>query len=375
MGSYIPICNRNYYWITNNQIMENKMKASIIIPMYNAEKHIEELLEALTKQSSFLLEVIIVDDGSTDNSFKIAIKTRINFPLKIIKQENQGPATARNMGIKEAKSDIIIFLDSDCIPTKNFVKNILKPFKNPEISGVQGEYITKNFNNLIARYVGYEIEYRHRNMKGKIDHIATYACAYRKKDLGEGFLTDFKEPNMEDIELSYRLSEQGKKLVFQSLAKVKHPHPENIFKYLKQQFKRGYWRVLGHYKHPKKLLKDSYFGSTLFIQGFLVLLLFLSFLFPVNLTIFRFFSPKEDISFFSFIEIFKALPFLFPLLLLYFSNFPFILYCIEKEREILVNKKSFICESLILFPLIASLRSIVGVLGFGWGILNFYLNK
>lgn len=350
------------------------MKASIIIPMYNAEKHIAELLEALTKQVERNFEVIIIDDGSTDNSYKIATQTKTKFSLKIINQENQGPAVARNMGIKEAKSDIIIFLDSDCIPTKIFIKNILKPFKNPEISGVQGEYITKNFNNLIARYVGYEIEYRHRNMKEKIDHIATYACAYRKKDLGEGFLTDFKEPNMEDIELSYRLSEQGKKLVFQPSAKVKHPHPENIFKYLKQQFKRGYWRVLGHYKHPKKLLKDSYFGSALFIQGFLVLLLFLSFLFPVDLTVFRFFSPKEDISFYFFIEIFKAIPFFYPLLLLYSSNLSFAYYCLKKERELLMNRKSFI-EYIFLFPLIASLRSITGVLGFGWGILNFYFNK
>lgn len=324
------------------------MKASIVIPMYNAEKHIEKVIKALKYQSEKNTEIIIVDDGSTDGSLNL-VKKYVNSKIKLIYQENQGPAVARNRGIKEAKSDILIFLDSDCIPAKSFVKNILKPFKNPRISGVQGDYITKNFDNFMARYIGYEIGYRHKNMKGEIDHIATYACAYRKKDLVKGFLANFKEPNMEDIELSYRLSKQGKKLVFMPSAKVKHPHPENIFKYLKQQFKRGYWRVLGHYKYPQKLIKDSYFGHTIIIQGILTLLLFISILFSYKAIILSSYA-------------------------LYISNFSFGLYCFKKEMEIQAIVNNWNPSAMIVFvPLIASFRSIVGVIGFGWGIINFLI--
>lgn len=307
------------------------MKPTTIIPVWNQKlSELKETLESIKNQPT---QVIVVDDGSENNGeIKKLVK---KYEFKYIYQKNKGPASARNLGLKNAKSEIIIFLDADCVPEKDFIKNILQPLEDKNISGVQGDYITKNKNSFIARFVGYEIAYRHRRMTGFIDHIATYACAYRKKVLGKGFLTKFNRPNMEDIELSYRLFSKGKKLVFEPSAKVSHTHIGNFTGYLKQQFKRGYWRVLGHYKYPKKLIKDSYFGNTILIQGILSLLFIF---FPSTLF----------------------------LLLLYISNIPLGYFCFKSDKSFLMG---------LLAPFIASCRSVVGVVGFGVGVVRFMFGK
>ena len=88
---------------------------TVIIPMFNAEKNIIPLLDSLNLQTRPDFELIIVDDGSTDRSRELVEKnkTRFQFPLSLITQQNAGPAKARNVGVESAKGDIIIFLDSD----------------------------------------------------------------------------------------------------------------------------------------------------------------------------------------------------------------------------------------------------------------------
>lgn len=332
--------------------MKRKQEASIVIPMYNAEKLIIETLDALKKQTFKHFEVIVVDDGSTDNSFNLVKKYRANFSLRVIKQKNSGPATARNNGVKHAKTNIIIFIDSDCVPHPDFVEKILIPMKNKEVFGVQGEYETKNKKFLISRYIGYEIYYRHEKMKNRnIDHIATYACAYRKEALGKGFLNIFKKADMEDTELSYRLAKENKKLVFQEDVIVKHPHPSSFSRFIKQQYTRGYWRALGHLKHPSKLVKDSYMGMSMAVQGSLSLAFFIMLIFYI---ISIFLSGLTRLIF---------LPLLF-LALIYLSNVPFGIYCLRYEKKM-----------LFLAPLLASIRSIVGTIGFLKGIICFKMFK
>ena len=86
-----------------------KPKFSIIVPVYNTEKYLKRCLDSIKSQSFKDYEVIIVNDGSTDNSSDIISK----YPYKIINQENLGLSRARNNGVKEASGDYLIFLDSD----------------------------------------------------------------------------------------------------------------------------------------------------------------------------------------------------------------------------------------------------------------------
>ena len=97
-----------------------KPKFSIIVPVYNTEKYLKRCLDSIKSQSFKDYEVIIVNDGSTDNSSDIISK----YPYKIINQENQGLSMARNNGVKEALGEYLIFLDSDDYIEKDLLKEI-----------------------------------------------------------------------------------------------------------------------------------------------------------------------------------------------------------------------------------------------------------
>lgn len=93
--------------------MKEQPLVSVIIPAYNAEKYIKEAIESVLNQTYKNIELIVVDDGSTDNTAEI-VKKYLNDPrVKYIYQENKGLAGARNTGIKKAKGDYIAFLDAD----------------------------------------------------------------------------------------------------------------------------------------------------------------------------------------------------------------------------------------------------------------------
>ncbi len=250
------------------------MKVSVIVPAYNAQKFIGKCIEALLAQKYQRenYEIIVIDDGSTDRTSDI-VRT---YPVKYIFQKNKGPAAARNAGAKEAKGEIILFTDSDCIPFDNWIEEMVKPFDDTEIMAVKGAYKT-NQKSIIARFAQLEFEERFEMLKkaGSIDMVDTYSAGYRKDiflQMG-GFDVNFPVANNEDTELSYRMSKLGYKMVFNPEAIVYHlNHPDTIKRYIRLKFWRGYWRMVVYKKFPDKMLKDTYTPQTLKLQ---ILLLFL----------------------------------------------------------------------------------------------------
>lgn len=134
------------------------MDVSIIVPVYNAENTIERCLDSILKQvTSFKYEVIVVDDGSTDNSLK-KLEDYKRF-IKIIKQSNGGPGKARNRGIKEAKADYLLFVDSDDYVDSKFVDTFLNVQKKTKADMVICNFIRDNKNNLLKENKGEYKEY------------------------------------------------------------------------------------------------------------------------------------------------------------------------------------------------------------------------
>lgn len=130
-------------------------KFSIIIPVYNVENYIKKCLDSVFSQSFKDYEVIVVNDGTKDNSMDI-VK---DYKVKVINQKNQGLSAARNTGVKEAKGDYLLFLDSDDYYEKDLLKEINNSLKNnPDVVRFQiqdvkedkviKEYHEKEFNNL-----------------------------------------------------------------------------------------------------------------------------------------------------------------------------------------------------------------------------------
>lgn len=244
------------------------MDASIIIPAYNSERTIAYAITALKKQDfGGTFEIIAVDDGSKDGTAQVAA----NAGAIVVRRKNAGPATARNLGAKKSRGKILLFTDSDCSPEKNWLTQMLAPFKNKEVVGVQGAYRTKQ-GSLVARFVQSEIEERYERMKSakNLDWIGSYAAAYRRGDFFEagGFDESFPKASGEDPELSYKLAKKGKKLVFNPNAIVYHTHPDTAGKYFWTKFYRAFYRVNLYQKHPDKMINDSYTTNSIKIQIF-----------------------------------------------------------------------------------------------------------
>ncbi|MBI2268252.1 MAG: glycosyltransferase family 2 protein [Candidatus Blackburnbacteria bacterium] len=134
------------------------MHVSIIIPVYNEEDVILECLESLLGQTQRDLEIIVVDDGSTDNS-KVKIqnaKLQLKIQnLKILTQKHRGPGPARNLGVKHAKGEILVFVDADMTFAPDFVGKLIQPIEEGESRGTFSklEYV-KNSENVWAQCWG-----------------------------------------------------------------------------------------------------------------------------------------------------------------------------------------------------------------------------
>ncbi len=252
---------------------------SVIVPAYNEAGNIANCLASLVQQTfpREQYEIIVVDDGSTDQTARVVQ----NFSgVRLIKQENRGPAAARNHGVQEAGGEIVLFTDADCVPLPDWITEMIRPFGlNPEIAAVKGAYETRQ-QSWTARFVQLEFEDKYDRLKKQefIDFIDTYAAAYRREIFLEagGFSLDFRLPSAEDAELGFRLANQGRKMVFNPKARVIHLHPQTPMSYLWKKYFFAYWRFFAVLKTPNKLVGDSYTPQLMKLQVVLFPFLLLS---------------------------------------------------------------------------------------------------
>lgn len=132
------------------------IKLSIIIPVYNSERNIEKCINSLLNQTYKDFELIIINDGSIDNSYKVInslIKGKNNIYL--YNQTNQGVSAARNLGISKAKGEYISFIDSDDYVDNNYVKELISKVNNNQwdcvITGIS--FISKSQQKKIIYHL------------------------------------------------------------------------------------------------------------------------------------------------------------------------------------------------------------------------------
>jgi glycosyltransferase involved in cell wall biosynthesis len=242
-----------------------KNLVSVVVPAYNAAKILPACLSALQNQTRPPDEIIVVDDGSTDET----IQTAMGCGAMVIEQAHQGPAAARNLGIERARGDLVLFTDADCEPLPDWVDKMIAPLADPQVVGVKGIYRTRQ-SSPTARFVQaeYEDKYDLMSHHATIDFIDTYAAAYRRSVYIEngGMDPHFPRASGEDIDFSYRLAQHGYKLVLARCAAVYHRHPDTVTKYLRRKYHVGYWRVRMYKKHPEKMVADSHTPQSLKLQ-------------------------------------------------------------------------------------------------------------
>jgi lipopolysaccharide/colanic/teichoic acid biosynthesis glycosyltransferase/GT2 family glycosyltransferase len=240
---------------------------TVVVPAYNASDMIADCLRALLSQTMprSAYKVIVVDDGSVDGTCEVARR----FPVLVLWQAHGGAAAARNLGIKHATGELVLFTDADCVPTSDWIERMAEPFEDPSVAGVKGVYATSQ-QQLLPRFVQAEYAERYARMAGyaTIDFVDTYSAGYRRSVLLSVGRFDTRLPGaiVEDQELSFRVAEAGYRLLYVPSAVVYHHHPTTIGAYFRRKFAIGYWKVPVHRRHPGKLLSDTHTPQVLKAQ-------------------------------------------------------------------------------------------------------------
>lgn len=162
---------------------------SVIIPVYNAEKYIRKCIESVLNQTYRNLEIILIDDGSTDNSYSVCQEYNNNSSVKIIHKENEGVSKARNYGIDISNGKYLIFIDADDYISCDMIEKLYKNIKenNADISmcniiriNEKGQYIDKFNKNIDKKEKKVEILSRDEFISNILDYRCYFTYATNK---------------------------------------------------------------------------------------------------------------------------------------------------------------------------------------------------
>lgn len=132
--------------------MKNMIELSFIVPVYNVEPYIEECLRSILSCSFENKELIIINDGSTDNSESIILSFVKNYSfIKYIKKENEGMSSARNAGLEVANGKYCLFIDSDDVIDSNYIFELIKTAEESNAQIVVGDYYEFSTNHKKLR--------------------------------------------------------------------------------------------------------------------------------------------------------------------------------------------------------------------------------
>jgi len=230
---------------------------SVIIPTYNRNRELLECLEGLSGQltDKRCLEVIIANDGGDKHSIEKLNIVSGRTPLRYLHLEHKGPAATRNAAVAEAKGDIILFLDDDCIPAENWMEETIKTWERfPEVSGVGGCVAYSSTDSIYCK-VNSDIFnwYLDQHSSGEYcKFISTYNAGYKKGIFNKvkGFDEQFRNASGEDRDLNIKILEAGGKLKLNKNIFVYHDRSLSFKKFVRRYYHYGRAAYMLHVKHP-----------------------------------------------------------------------------------------------------------------------------
>ncbi len=199
------------------------IQIAVIVPVYNSGRFLRRCLESLDGSTFRDFECIVVDDRSTDDSPEVAIACGarlLKMPVR------GGPAKARNAGVAACSSKIVLFLDADVCVHPDTLARVHDWFDGPErIDGVFGGYDdAPEAPGLVSQYRNLLHCYTHR--RGQRQAATFWAgCGALRREVflaAGGFRESYRKPSIEDIELGYRLTAGGTRIVLDPEIQVKH---------------------------------------------------------------------------------------------------------------------------------------------------------
>lgn len=256
-----------------------QLQFSIIIPVYNRPQEIEELLGSLTKQNfedSF--EVVIVEDGSSQNCDAIVDRFRNELNISYFLKENTGAGQSRNFGMLQAKGNYFIILDSDVLLPKSYLGHVKKSLEINFTAAFGGADTAHSSFTFMQKAINYSMTsvLTTGGLRGKKKSIGKFQPRSFNMGISKvafektGGFSEMKYG--EDIDLTFRLWENGFETQFIENAFVYHKRRSTLTQFYKQTFNFGTARPVLNKKYPKSA-KLAYWFPSVFIIGFDVAIL------------------------------------------------------------------------------------------------------
>jgi glycosyltransferase involved in cell wall biosynthesis len=229
------------------------MHVSVVVPTYNRWASLRRLLEGLAKQTfpHDQFEVVVVDDGSADATLERLRDVRVPYVLRGVYQPNQGPGAARNLGVAQARSDLIIFLDDDVLPDPDLIAQHVRLHRAEPDCVVIGPMVAPG-SWARPPWIRWEEEILDVQYRAMLN--GEYECTPRQFYTGNASLArarflaaggfDSRFKRAEDVELAYRMRDQGARFVFRAEPLVYHYAERSFDAWCRTPYQYGRYDVL-----------------------------------------------------------------------------------------------------------------------------------
>ena len=252
------------------------LEISVVIPVYNEQENLGKCLEAIYQSKYPPCEVIVVDDGSTDDSLAVASR----FPCRVIKLDaKHGAARAKNCGAEMARGNIIFFTDADIMLNGDTLSLVAEDFADPQISGVVG-LLSKDtrYSNFCSEYKNLWMHYTYARLPVYNGAFYTSAAAIRRTVFKEngGFDENYRGASVtEDAEFGQRLLTAGHKIYLDKRLTVRQLKRYCLIELIKTDFWRSYGLTMTRLRNKLGRIKQKSFTT---VPSFFILSVLVSFL-------------------------------------------------------------------------------------------------
>lgn len=260
------------------------MLLSIIIPVYNREEEMKELLQSLSEQQNRDFEVIVVEDGSTKSSESVVRDSSNRLNIKYFTKPNSGPGLSRNYGSERSSGEYLVYLDSDCVVPPQYTQVLHDYLACNRVDTFGGPDAASDDFSDFQKAVSYSMTSFFttggiRGGKRKLDRFfpRSFNMGYRKEAYDQfGGFSSMRVG--EDMELSYRLVAKGCSSVLIPQAYVYHKRRSTSKSFFRQVFRFGMTRINLYLRYPDTLKLVHFLPSlfTIYVALSIIITLFYS---------------------------------------------------------------------------------------------------